>query len=97
MIRGRTPNLTSAQLVAIAAGILAPVLTDLAGASTGTLHTVLLAAAGLASALILGDAHLRGQRARAVLKPGDCNGDTFGVRASEGGEPPPPAARTPRA
>jgi hypothetical protein len=95
MIRGRTPNLTTAQLVAIAAGILAPVLTDLAGASTGTLHTVLLAAAGLASALILGDAHLRGQRARALLAPRDGGG--FGVASREGAEPPPPAARHPRA
>lgn len=69
MITGRTPNLTTAQLVAIVAGILAPILTTLAGASTGTVHTVLLAAAGLASALILGDAHLRGQRARALLAP----------------------------
>jgi hypothetical protein len=67
MVGGKTPDLTTAQLVAIIGGVLAPIIARLGfDVSPATLSAILQAVAIGGGALVLGDAHVRHGRARGL-------------------------------
>jgi hypothetical protein len=90
MLKGTMPDITPAQLIAVGVALLGPLIARVGfDVDESTLRTVVALGVGVAAPWILGDAHLRGQRARARASAGTLTPPDRPYDVAEGAPPAP--------